>query len=1182
MVFIPFSPSGKAQPKPNEEVMNRNFVPFNQNTKDRLDLGTNDAPVGNQNEQGIFDGSTYKPAPAGQSMNDVPENQDLYNSIGEETLGGFGPRIQRTTNDQGEQRTFFVPRPAQSEQGVLGSTRRAVEGGVLEATKGTLGFGEWMMDTLMKSGSQTVQNEDGTATTIPAIGPAGMMGDSLKSLAQFADGLLNTKFSDADKNWIDENFPTLPAQNDAEKIAQEIISVVVGAGVGGSSAGTLGRGIGSIGKRIAEIGTDFFRRAKGTDLANATQKTEVFIKELTKELLGTNVGATVTTPTDVESLSGNLLPDQIGNLSEDETNKVGHLLDNTIISGIFNAVGIPLAKGLGAVGRKFFGAGEKSVGGNAAQTTAETLFKQIDPGLEGVSPEEFKRRALAFSDMVSTNAEGDLGSLGSFTRGPVTATVKGAPEYVDEAYGYLKRTMSPQEWENFKQSHAAIITDNITSLRNDNRSNTIVQTADSILSNKAGTILDTEIGNLGGLETINKAGTTLANEVASRAKSASDMVNLPQAQSRIAAGELDATIQKDEILSRIRDAKQNNILGQTESERLRLNALTDDQLWNNWEQSYKHYNQLFDEVPNDPIGYDTAMEIAQAIADAGDEQSLTEITRIAGAGNPIKPLPEVDPAKILSGEAEDPLAELAASWSGMSLKEIFNEVRPFLSNTLNNIDRSGQIGVDKTGIIDLKKFIDDITLNSTDPRFKAAMDAYKDHMSVFAGIDSLANYNKAAQDVLQSGGRIGQNQLSSDAYNGLKNALYNTSGNDRELISWLTALQTGNPNDVSSEVADILISTAINKLGATGTDITSQELISAIQPILPTLEVVSKDAIDAWGKAVEALRVAEMGSNSAKEALATAKAEATILKANAEKRAAFNFLTDIGEDGVIGVKASGDIQEAMNAIFRSDTSTRDLINQAIDNGDPVVLRGIQAQYLTYLKNRLFTSARMSADGTGSTVRSSSGAQLDKFLEGSNTIDLNVLRDVFRDNPQKASDIQLLLEEMQLDFMSRNTKPLTFGSNTSIDQTRRRVLNTLITATMGTLNRTAATTRNIVGNLTGAMEQSERAQFEKLFASLLVDSDLLTNTLNSLGDRPTANAFEDAGYMLMQLVNSENYAGGAVRGGATSIGDRIVNTDTRTEDAQNTPDLDTQTNNAFGNPIVVDGAGSYNNERRTGE
>lgn len=1128
------------------------FRPITPDASKKLDQ---EAPIENHNEQGVFDGSTYDDG-AGWS----PENTDLYNSIGQETLGGMGPRLQQTTNDEGAKRTYLVPAPTTSKtpiDNVTESVARTVVGGGLEAAKGTAGFGEWMMDQFM-------QDHSNDPNRPKSYGPETVIGPALKSVASFADQLLGTQFSDAEKNWIDENFPTLPPQNDWEKMGQEITSIVIGGMGGAAAAGTAGKGLSSVGKKIAEIGTDFFRRADATDMANAAQKTQVFIGELVKELAGMNVGATIATPTDVDSISGNLMPETIGDLSADETNKVGHMIDNTVISGLFNLVGRPIANAGGKLVKTFFGGGKNApVSSDVTQQTAIDVMREIDPGLANVSPEEFKRRSVMFSNMIADNSEADVGSLGTFVRGPVTTTIKGADQYVENAYGYLRRSMTAEQWETFKKQHSALITDNIIAMRRDNMANTTVQSADARINDQASSIMAKTADDLGGLRASIASGQELGGQVKSQIDSATDMVNLPNQNATIAQGQLEYAQNKDVIMSELAGAKSSGLLGQTPEQRAFLNNLSGEQLYENWTKSYENYNNLFDQVPDTPIGSETAMDIARIIAEAGDDQTISDLTRISGAGNMIKPLPDVGMHDIAAG-AQDPLMELAHQWEGQSLKSIFNKVRPYLSDTLNSADRAGSFA-DKSGVVDLKKFIDSITLESDDPSFKAAMDAYKDHMGTFGAIDDMNAYNQAAQGVYQSGAQeIGRKQLNVTAAGMMQDALYGGDTSGEKLNAMIDALGKNNPDFQTEELADAVVSSALARVAAaSGTDgVSSQALINAVQPILPALERLSPDAVAAWEKTVAALQGAEVGSVQAKAAVAAAEAQSVILKANAEKRAAYKFLEQ-NADG-LQVLPAGDITTQFNNIFKTEAATRDLMNQARLSDDPMVLSGVQAQYLSYLKDRVFTNVPISSNGIGGAVPGSSGTNLGKMLEGSDVSAMGVLNEVFKDNPAFADDLLMLLEEVRLDHVSRSIKPQTFSSNTVVDDTRRKALNTLITMTLGTLNRTAATTRNIVNNVTGVQMDAQKQQIEQITAALLVDSKFLTATLDRLGDRPTRDAYEDGARALLEVIN--NGMGGAggsmVRATSTSVGDRTVNQDVRTEDAQTKPDLARQTEDAF--------------------
>ena len=428
-------------------------------------------------------------------------------------------------------------------------------------------------------------------------------------------------------------------------------------------------------------------------------------------------------------------------------------------------------------------------------------------------------------------------------------------------------------------------------------------------------------------------------------------------------------------------------------------------------------------------------------------------------------------------------------------------------------------------------------------------------MSIFGQIDDLTAYHKKAQEVVKDG--IGRSQLNIEGNRILQDALSGSDTSGEKLINVIGALQRGNPDFHTEQVAEALVATAIDRVAAQGGTVSSSQLVNAVQDILPALRTLSPDSVAAWETTINSLRQAENGATSANAALAQAQAESKKLLARAENRASSQFIDKyLNEEGNLQLLGPGGITEAMNNIFRSENATRDLLNQARLTDDPLIINGIKAQYLGYLKDRVFTNSYMSADGVGGAVQGSSGAQLNKFLNSSNLTDRSVLEEVFKDDPQYAQDLLMLLDEVQLDFTSRNIKPQTFSSNTAVDNTRRQALNTLITVTLGTLNRTAATARNIVNNITGVQANAQKEQMETILAGLLVDSKYLTEILDDLAERPTRDMYEDAARVIIDLAAS------GTRGASTAFGDRAFALEERSEGAQNTPQLDSQTARAF--------------------
>lgn len=1049
---------------------------------------------------------------------DVPENQAKYDSVGEQfkvlgiSMGDI--RTNQVTNESGEPRTEFVPKPREDRKTVTGDViegsgdldegaSRMLAGGVLEAVKSTVEFGGWLLE-----------NTQADPNAKKAIKEA--------------------------KDRFSESFPTMPAKDNSEKAVQEIVSTVAGFAVGGMGAAKGVKNIDLAPKYMTFL-VDFFKQASKKDPAAAKAKLDLLVRSLIVETSG-NIGATAATAEGAGSFSQDLglMPDEIGG-SEETARYAGIFADNTAFSAGMFTLGKLLGVPAGAIKKRL--ASPK----NQAEI-ANKLLSTIDEGVTADIPvNELARRTEILTDVVNKNKEFKFLMEGEAQNIPLDATsaiMMGAKEYMTRVNQDVMMNMPPDVAEEVITKKAQAMVEQIMAIKQGLKANPVVAASDSNVLGGFGKAFENTANNQATREESGQAAQTLGQPVA-------DQLNTPvpdNLASKEAAANM-ANFQNDgELMKQIQEARKSGVLGSNAQEKATLAGLTEEQLFNNYKTDKSKVDAMFAMVPQvllDPT------ELAQAIQAAGDEKGIMQLLGLTPKEANLVNKVGADFVDA-EGKTHSPVAEFAKviEENGLNnLNDLINRIRPALAKQKNAIKSSGsRINKDTAQLDTVMEFMED-SARESGPEFSEAMDNYRRFADKWLNTQPLADFASAADsvrnvplensdEVFQKGGPA-MREAGQMAFVQSKDAL---SG--EPLAKFVEALRTeGGTQDKA--LSQALVGQALNQLSTLNPAdaIKSSDIIGAVQPILQSLERLGDtESVKLFNDTVEQLRLLESGVAKGTLDDNAAKAAYTLMQEKARKSAAIDFVFQSGElGGNKPVDAAG-ANEAFNKFFNKPNlpdRLDALLAQAGD--DDLVKDGIKGEMLRWLKDRITTTKSV-----GPTVgeeglafsKEASGAQLQNILEGRNGDNtLVALQKAFKDDPETSGAVVQLMQVMDTFVNGRAAKANPFGSNTVNDAQLARNVNLLITLTLGVLNPVATKARGLAGMALEGNKENVRNAVNETLSKMVTNPEYLTTSLKMLADDRSGKTF----------INFFNKTGGVnmLRG---TIGTNRPTVDDQTEEA----------------------------------
>lgn len=987
-------------------------------------------------------------------------NKDLFERTGEPlvSVGDFEVRTNKVTDPvSGDPRTEFVPRTD------IGPVGRTIAGAALGTTQSMLAGVEWLADT------------------------------PLKALAPIAEHLLGTSDNPvsraANDSFILENFPTLPADNPTEKLAQEVLSVVIGSVVGAQGALSLDDVTG-LSKTSASAITNFFNQAKRVDPQNAAQKTQLFIRAVLAEQ-GANVGAAITTPESVEpmvqegffgtNVGRGFLPEElkVGEqviINESDMDVIGNYLDNNAFT-----IGIGVLGGLAGVAKagatRVAPGLDKLLVGNLdisnqklrIETALQTL-KAIDPnmGENGVALPMLAQAAQKLGDVLERNKEfntavygdGTFASGGSIDLNSTTALQIGAKEYIESVYGFRSAYMSPEEYKALVDADTSKFIENLITLKQSRIASPIINQADSAMTGQMNRIFEDEASAIGTIEQAEQGAQIAAQPVVNDLQTARQMLSGAVANQADAAFKATLAQNESRVIGLLEDAKRSGVLGSDVATKEAMRRLTGKQLLDAVVQRKEEVNRLFEAIPDDVLI---------------DNQALVDrIASLATTPDPLGRIGVPTARPQLNAMSDTALNDLINDLDAkpMSFKELFTVQRPLLSKRITELFNQGE-NTDQLEAV--RSYIDELAADQVangDESTKAAMAAHIKFQQDFAPSKELGYFLDASSDYKPGSIPDSQGLRKGELDTLIAGAkLWETARDFKvpeQAQAFLNMIQQGTTNNITTEVAELYTGLALDALRQTegGGVITAQQLSSAMEPYRAILEQVNSPTLKIWDDSVEAIKMSESGLNSANDGLRQAQIGSQEAIQRAQDIAISKFITNIGGNAELLDNPRAAFYEIFSDNKAGPNMVRELMANAEVQNNPLLKAGIESQFLRYLREKAFTNTGIGVAGDGTRVVEPGATALNKMLLGGGDNTLQVMRAVFKDDPKRADAIEGILNVMNLAINAKAVRPGPRGSTTMLDSGMQQSVNRMLTIAFGVLNPTATKIKAISGAITG--------------------------------------------------------------------------------------------------------------------
>lgn len=1095
----------------------------------KSDTGNKGATIFRQGE--VFKGRTGIDYEHGGMSN--PKNQEIYESIGE-PLTIFGMpvgdiRIQKTSVD-GEERTQFVPKAVDD----------TAESGFSKFGKNPIGFGGDVIKELGDNPAGTIQNivnfaknpmgaavaETGNAL-LDALGggdPAAsdrilqgagleamkgtiQLGFLLAKLGQ-GDEALSVKAIKKLEEDFNKNFPTMPAGSPVERMAQEILSFIVGYGGGKNVAKVADP---DLPKSVINFLSKAYTTFRKIDPVTAKLKVNLLIKSMLIETAG-NVGGTVTSPENIESFSKSF-----GLPGTDENDKLGVFIDNMAMSA--GMAGLAKMFGLGKnIWDKFRG---RPVD---AKHVAYNMLSVIDNGINENTPvEELERRINILDKVLASNDEFRFAFLDKNYNVKVDTSntlIRGVDQYMREVYTPLYEGMPPNMLEAEIATKADIMMNSMIELKRGYAERPEVKEADAnMVSGFTNTMTDLS-DNLAKAEDRNMTPAGVRGQASINiGQPVADTLNRPKFEplNTIAAEETaKSEANKNKLMQLLVDAQNKGV----PSDLVHDDAMAKigEDLYNNRRVAWDQVNKAFESVPQQAVDY---QELANVLKQSGDYEGIMGALGLApnepGLATKIGDDAIDQQTGALISPVNDLATELEKKLPNLTLKDLVRKVRPLIAIGKDTVMNPMNTRVNKdTGAYDILLDYIDNTAKNAGPEFAQAMDTYIEFMLKYENTAPLRAFGAAADNVRPrslSDGTI----LKPTNYTDMKETAMQSFVRSKDaftrdqLKEFLQAAAT--PTN-STAISTALIGKAINQLVRTkaGGEVKLEELIGAVEPLLKTLEETGDtETVKAWNNALEIIQMNKSGLQMAKEAddKLLALYEQTMDKARTS--AASEFVTKLS--GSYIPKSAEEANQTFKRFFDAPNLVSrldNLINDIKANGDELAMDGLKSSYIKWMVERIMGTAPIGSntiDGAVEFARTPIGSQIIKM---SNAKDGDVsfagLRKLFSDEPEVADVTESLIKVMADMIDLKNTKGIIRGSDTANNLKLQDMLNTMITLGFGVLNRTATTLRTFTKIATVESDKMMKQEAERLVGKMIADPSFFREAINDLSKDLTGKTF----------------------------------------------------------------------------
>ena len=976
----------------------------------------------------------------GEQKYGIPIPEIVKDFTGTEKEGLMGYRTQQGADEDGNPETFVVPAPGSKGIDMLvgenaGRYVRSAAGGVLQAAKAIGQSGEYLTDKF---------------------------------------------FTDPDTNYVKENFPTLPPENEADDVVQEITSVLLGAGSGAGLASSLSKAYNltpKYGKFLANI---WSRLNKGKSPAEISTAAQTFAKTF---ILGTgaNIGATITSPSSAEPLIGDDVVEMLGLDPEDAPN-LSIFADNVAFSSGLMVLG-KLFQGTKTLTGKVIKGGKGLIKNTRDADMGMQVFSELDPNIVGQPAEVIAERARIMGDVLQKNKSFQselLGDVEINLDSPV-ALREGVQQYVDQAYAFKKTLSTPEEWAAFSEKLAGDIVSKMIDLRRTRlTAGANLKKADAGTVESMGEALDTTAEQFGGTPVIQSSVEGLTEPIL---KSLDDALE-NRAATGAARDATEATLNtqsgQNYIIERLREAIKNNPLGSNQTSQALLENLTGPQLYDAWAASRKSYIDAYDNLP------EVAMDVPEFVKLITENSTALNAIDSVTLANQVSSAPFNKLIDIVRGYPnESSMEEVTARLTegGISLTQAFKEIVPLLEDQIKTLKGQNQpftkIKAMKDGIVQMAE-------QSGDPAFAEATAKWQKHKDTFTRTGPMEAYDAQAKRVAEtsSGTRINIDNTYNAGMEALKASF--GSGNSAWIKPFVEVMQQGRFDSANPELSEAFVGMAMTALGRSlkGGLVSSSAIIDSVYPYLNQLEAVSPDVVERFKSVVEDLQGYESGLLQADEVARRAEEAYQETLKTARNTAAKNFIFEIAGDAPELVQAP---ETAFKRIFENDNAPN-IVDRLMDEADAMgkselVKDGIKAAYTRWLGNFISVPSAgigIGASDTTKTVRALSASKISNILDNPASPVLKTLNNVFKDEPERAAQFGRMIEIMDLVQGGKSIKGETFGSTTTYDQDLKKLMDRVVTLRYGVLNTKATITRNLLDALTkGQREKIQKSALETL-------------------------------------------------------------------------------------------------------
>jgi len=981
-------------------------------------------------------------------------NSATFDQQGEDN--SIGLKVQRSTDEDGNPVTYLVPPP---EAANTSGVKRALAGAGFETAKSIGRVGEGITDFL--------------------------------------------RITDPETDFVKENFPTIPPENNLEAVGSEVTSILLGSLSGAGLASKLEKAYG-LAPKAANYAAKQWGKIRGKNPQNLRAAAEAFSKVF---IVGTgaNLGATATTPEQSDPLFGDEVVEFLG-FDAEENRNLTNFADNVAFSTGLALLGASV-KGIKAIGGKafpvrIFSKKNRDIDQGAA------LFKMLDPNLEANIPASiFAERARILGEVIQNNSsfKSELLSNGEITTDTTTALFMGAQDYVRRAYAWQKSALGDEAFEEFENKTATDMAGRMAAIRQARQTSEPLRSAEQAMDASMQNALTNTADDLGGVAATQQAGAELGQPIVDDVVAAKDVVTNAEDTLRMAEAGLNSAQTQNYVTDLLRDSLRNNPLISDVASKDALDRMTGEQLYETWRKSFTGYNDAFRNLPDIPLPVEDFVRLVEDAYPNKDAwpNIIKSITVTDTVADPLTRLMQKVTPKISDGTAGMATATSPGTvtvetypemierlkMEGTSFKEVFTELRPMIEDRIKLLQSRG-LTQQAQQLIGLKRGIDTMAENIGDPAFIQAKNMYAKHADTWLNSRPLRQFEAAAKDVNtnligDSGVAKGMNDAQRAGADARTEAL--EGGFLPYQRAFARALDS---NTATPGLAEAYIAQAINNVRqglSAGQLPGSRDIIKGVQQYLPVLERLAPDQVAKFKTVVQDLSMAEAGLISAKEAKANAdELFAETIKSAREKEAS-KFIFDLTGNPEIKDNAAA----TFNQIFNSPDSVnmmQRLLAQADETGNPLIREGIQSQYLTWLSSKITTARRtgLGTDGPSSTVAGYSPAQLSKALRDPASPVLKTLSIVFKNDADRAAEVVRLMEIQDLIVNGRALRGDTFGSTTSYDKDVKKVVDRVVVLSLGVLNPKATIARNLGEAMTkGYREQlkvSADATFDLMVAS----------------------------------------------------------------------------------------------------